>query len=71
MDKCKKCNADLEKKYQFCPNCSTPLTASAELLKKEERRGAMLDALMALTENIKDPESLKVIGSLVTKIKKS
>lgn len=67
--KCGKCEQILEENFNFCPKCGDPLTGVAENIKKEERRGAMLETVIALSNKIKDPASLTILNELLNKIK--
>lgn len=69
MENCKKCKCELKDGYNFCPKCGEPLTTIAESIKKEERRGAMLEIIGVLASNLKDPDSLNVVEELLQKVK--
>ncbi len=69
MEKCTKCNSVVEENANFCPQCGEPLTTIAESIRKEQRRGAMLEIINVLLNNIKDAETLNVIEQLVNTIK--
>ena len=69
MENCKKCKYELKEGYNFCPQCGEPLTLVAESIKKEERRGAMLEIIGVLASKLKDPDSLNVAEELLNKVK--
>jgi predicted amidophosphoribosyltransferase len=69
MKKCEKCKAEVMEGANFCPTCGEALTSVAERIKKEDRRGALLEVVLALIDKIKDPNDLEVLNSLLKKLK--
>ncbi len=69
MVKCEKCKAEVSEKANFCPNCGEPLTELAKNMKKEDKRTAMLEVVVALSGKIKDPDSLSVLNAMLQKLK--
>ncbi len=69
MKNCENCKAEVMENANFCPKCGHALTAVAESIKKEERRGAMLEVVLALTDKIKDPASLETLNNLLKRLK--
>lgn len=69
MKKCEQCKAEVAENANFCPKCGKALTTIAESIKKEERRGAMLEVVLTLADKLKDPNDLEILNSLLKKLK--
>lgn len=68
-NKCEKCGELAKSNFNFCPNCGEALTEIAKNIKKEDRRGAMLETVIALSDKITDPKDLKILNELLKKLK--
>ena len=71
QNKCLVCNADIESKFNFCPYCGEPVSDLAKEIMKKQNSIAQLKLLSALSEKIKDENSLDLIGKLLEQYKKN
>lgn len=66
---CENCKTEITNNYNFCPSCGKALTTIAESIKKEEKRGAMLEVVLTLANKLEDPKDLDILNSLLKKLK--
>lgn len=64
---CSKCNAELNEKMNYCPNCGEPLSLLAKKRETLKHDNAGLEMLAKLTLYTKNPELLKIIKDFVNK----
>ncbi len=65
MEKCPKCNEQLEDKFSFCPYCDEPLNDLAKKLQSEKEKTAQLSLLYALIKKTDDPKLLTKYKELI------
>ena len=68
MEKCPKCNQQIEESFNFCPYCSEPLNDLANDLQTEKEKAVQLSLLFSLIQKTDNPKILQTYKSIVESI---
>jgi len=66
---CPNCEKNIEKDFHFCPYCGEALTEIAKEIIVEQAKVSQLKVINILTNNVKDPDTLKLLEKLISMYK--